>query len=38
VRNYSCDAPEPDCWWGPDGIDAMCWADGIPYEYVAVGE
>lgn len=29
------DYPRPDaeCWWGIDGIDAMCWADGIPYEY-----
>ena len=30
--------PEPDVWWGPDGIDAMCWSDGIPYEYEGGGE
>jgi hypothetical protein len=23
--------PEPDVWWGEDGIDAMIWADGQPY-------
>jgi hypothetical protein len=23
--------PEPDVWWGADGIDSMAWADGIPY-------
>jgi hypothetical protein len=22
---------EPDVWWGPNGIDALTWADGIPY-------
>jgi hypothetical protein len=29
---------EPDVWWGPDGIDALCWADGIPYEFDGGGE
>jgi hypothetical protein len=28
----------PDVWWGPDGIDALCWADGIPYEFEGGGE
>lgn len=23
---------EPDVWWGPEGIDALIWADGVPYE------
>jgi hypothetical protein len=23
--------PEPDVWWGEDGIDALTWADPIPY-------
>jgi hypothetical protein len=23
--------PEPDVWYGPDGIDALIWADGTPY-------
>jgi hypothetical protein len=23
--------PEPDVWWGPDGIDALRWADPPPY-------
>lgn len=23
--------PEPDVWWGDDGIDAMIWADPLPY-------
>jgi hypothetical protein len=27
----------PDCWWGPNGIDALCWADGIPYEFEGGG-
>jgi hypothetical protein len=22
--------PEPDVWWGEDGIDALIWADGPP--------
>ena len=22
---------EPDVWWGPNGIDALIWADGQPY-------
>jgi len=22
---------EPDVWWGPDGIDALIWADSQPY-------
>jgi hypothetical protein len=21
----------PDVWWGADGIDALIWADPIPY-------
>jgi len=21
---------EPDVWWGPDGIDALLWADPPP--------
>lgn len=25
--------PEPDTWWGEDGIDALIWADPLPYEY-----
>lgn len=24
-------AVEPDVWWGPDGIDALLWADPPPY-------
>lgn len=28
---------EPDAWWGPDGIDAMMWADGIPFEWEGGG-
>jgi hypothetical protein len=24
--------PEPDVWWGSDGIDALIWADPKPYE------
>jgi hypothetical protein len=23
--------PAPDVWWGADGIDALIWADGLPY-------
>ena len=23
--------PSSDVWWGPDGIDALLWADGTPY-------
>jgi hypothetical protein len=26
------DAPAPDVWWGTDGIDALLWADPVPYE------
>jgi hypothetical protein len=22
----------PDVWWGTDGIDALIWADPVPYE------
>jgi hypothetical protein len=24
-------APEPDVWWSADGIDALIWADPLPY-------
>jgi len=27
----------PDVWWGSDGIDALFWADGIPYEFDGAG-
>ena len=27
--------PEPDVWWGPDGIDALIWADP-PYTVPAL--
>jgi hypothetical protein len=23
--------PEPDVWWGSNGIDALLWADPPPY-------
>lgn len=23
--------PEPDVWWGADGIDVLLWADPPPY-------
>jgi hypothetical protein len=23
----------PECWWSQDGIDALCFGDGIPYEF-----
>jgi hypothetical protein len=23
--------PAPDVWWGDDGIDALIWADPLPY-------
>ena len=26
------DAVFPDVWWGDEGIDALCWADGPRYE------
>lgn len=26
------DESAPDVWWGPDGIDALIWADPRPYE------
>lgn len=24
---------EPDVWWGLGGIDALVWADGVPYPH-----
>lgn len=26
------DEPTPDVWWGADGIEALIWADPMPYE------
>jgi hypothetical protein len=26
--------PEPDVWWGEEGIDALLWADPRPYDDV----
>jgi hypothetical protein len=26
-----------ECWWGPDGIDALCFGDGIPYKFEESG-
>ncbi len=34
ANKYKTDGPaesEPDVWWGHDGIDALVWADPIPY-------
>jgi hypothetical protein len=31
VASHPSDA-ECDVWWGPDGIDALIWADQVPYE------
>lgn len=30
--------PEPDAWWGSDGIDSMAWADGVPYAELTEAE
>jgi hypothetical protein len=28
---FQDDKPEPDVWWGEDGIDAQLWAEGQFY-------
>lgn len=30
--------PEPDVWYGPEGIDALLWADPVPYADPLMGE
>jgi hypothetical protein len=31
-------SPQPEVWWGVDGIDALIWADPRPYEHPPTSE